>query len=67
MWNMKDYLILGSGSCDIGAHLAGVTAHAWGGEQDACGYVPAFWVAGVHRYAAADGGHAITAGCGQQL
>ena len=67
MWNMKDYLILGSVSCDICAHLAGVTAHARGGELDACGYMPTFRGAGDQCKPAADCGHAITAGGGQQL
>ena len=31
LWDMEDYFILGSASGQVGAHLAGVTAHACGG------------------------------------
>ena len=63
----KDYFTGSVSDAHIGAHLAGVTAHTWGGELDACGYVPAFWSVGGQCQAAADGGHTITAGGGQQL
>ena len=63
----KDYFTGSVSDARVGAHLAGITAHAWGGELDPSGYVPAFRVAGVQRQAAADGGHAIAAGGGLQL
>ena len=66
-WNIEDYFIILIPDTHIGAHLAGVTAHAWGGELDPCGYVPAVWSAGDQCQAAADGGHAVTAGGGQKL
>ena len=65
--NIEDYFIIWIPDAHICTHLAGVTAHARGGELDACGYVPAFRVAGDQRQPAADGGHTITAGGGQQL
>ena len=66
-WNLEDYFIKSGTSSHIGAHLAGVTAHARGGELDPCGYVPAVRVAGGQHQPAADGGHTITAGGGQKL
>ena len=37
MWDVEDYFIYGALSVDahVGAHTAGVAAHAWGGELDA--------------------------------
>ena len=64
---IEEYFIIRIPDTHIGAHLAGVTAHTWSGELDPCGYVPAFRGAGGQREAAADSGHAITAGGGQQL
>ena len=67
-WDIEDYFIILIPDTHICTHLAGVTAHAWGGELDPCGNVPAFRiVCGGQRQAAADGGNTITAGGGQQL
>ena len=67
-WNVEDYFIIRIPDAHICAHLAWVTAHTWGGELDACGYVPAVWiVCGGQHQAAADGGHTVPAGGGQQL
>ena len=66
-WDIEDYFIIRISDAHICAHLAGVTAHTWGGELDAGRYVPAFWVAGIQCQPAADGGHPVTAGGGQQL
>ena len=49
VWDIEDYFIIRIPDAHIGAHLAGVTAHARGGELDACGYVPAFRSAGDQR------------------
>ena len=49
IWDIEDYFIILIPDTHICAHLAGVTAHAWGGELDACGYVPAVWSAGGKR------------------
>ena len=65
--DIEDYFIILISDTHICAHLAGVTAHARGGELDACGYVPAFRGAGGKCQPAADGGHTVTAGGGQQL
>ena len=68
MWNMENYFIIRIPDTHIRAHLAGVTAHAQGGELDPCGYMPAVWIDGGGQCEpAADGGHTITAGAGQQL
>ena len=48
-WDIEDYFIIRIPDAHIAAHLAGVTAHARGGELDPCGYVPAFRVAGGQR------------------
>ena len=66
-WDIEDYFIILIPDAHIGTHLAWVTAHAWGGELDPCGNVPAFWAACVQCQPAADDGHAVTAGSGQQL
>ena len=66
-WDIEDYFIILIPDAHIRAHLARVTAHAWGGELNPCGYMPAVRVAGGQRQPAADGGHAIAAGGGQQL
>ncbi len=66
-WDIEDYFIILIPDAHICTHLAGVTAHARGGELDPCGYVPAVWVAGGQHQPAADGGHTITAGGDQQL
>ena len=42
LWDMEDYFIWDGASGQVGAHLAGVTAHARGGKLDFCGYAPAF-------------------------
>ena len=34
-WDIEDYFIICIPDAHVGAHLAGVTAHAWGGELDA--------------------------------
>lgn len=40
----------------VSAHQAGVETHAWSGEQNLCGEVPAFRMGGVcQREAAAEG------------
>ena len=67
VWNIEDYFIMLIPDAHICAHLAGVTAHARGGELDACGYVPAFRAVGGQCQPAADGDHATSAGGGQQL
>ena len=67
IWDIEDYFIWGGVGSKVGAQLAGVTAHAWGGELDACGYMPAFRIADGQCQPAADGGHAVTAGGVQQL
>ena len=67
-WDIEDYFIIRIPDAHIGAHLAGVTAYAWGGELNPCGYVPAFLiVCGGKCEPTADGGNTITAGGGQQL
>ena len=40
LWDMEDYFILGGSSGKVGAHLAGVAAHARGRELDLCRYAP---------------------------
>ena len=67
VWNIEDYFIMLIPYAHICAHLARVTAHSRGGELDPCGYVPVFRGVGVQRQSAADGGHTVTAGGGQQL
>ena len=47
--DIEDYFIICIPDAHIGSHLAGVTAHARGGELDPCGYVPAFRSAGGQR------------------
>ena len=66
-WDIEEYLIIWIPDAHICTHLAGVTAHARGGELNPCGYMPAFWATCGQRQPAADGGHAVTAGGGQQL
>ena len=66
-WDIEDYFIMLIPDAHICTHLAGVTAHSWGGELDPCGYVPAIWSIGGQCKPAADGGYTITAGGGQQL
>ena len=49
-WDIEDYFIMLIPDAHIGAHLAGITAHACGGELNPCRYVPAFLiVCGVQR------------------
>lgn len=67
IWNIEDYFIILIPDAHICTHLAGVTAHARGGELDPCGYVPVFWGACGQRQPAADGDHTITVGGRQQL
>ena len=67
IWDIEDYFIIRIPDAHVCTHLTGVTAHALGGELDPCGYVPMVWSAGGQCQAAADGGHAVTAGGGQQL
>ena len=43
LWDMEDYFIWGGSGGQVGAHFAGVTAHAWGGKLNPCGDVPTFW------------------------
>ena len=67
-WDIEDYFIILIPDAHVGAHLARITAHAWGGELDACGYVPAFRIISCGQCkAAADGCHTVIAGGGQQL
>ena len=67
-WDIEEYFIILIADTHICAHLAGITAHAWRGKLNPCGYVPAFLIdCGGQCQAAADGGHTITAGGGQQL
>ena len=35
-WDIEDYFIIRMPDAHICAHLAGVTAHAWGGELNFC-------------------------------
>ena len=50
IWDIEDYFIIRIPDAHVCTHLAGVTAHAWGGELDTCGYVPALHiVCGVQR------------------
>ena len=68
LWDMEDYFILSGTGGQVGAHLAGVRAHARGGELDAGGYIPAFRIVCAGQcQAAANGGHTITASGGLQL
>ena len=66
-WDIEDYFIIRIPDAHVCAHLAGVTAHARGGELDPCGCVPAVWSASGQCQTATDGGHTVTAGGGQQL
>ena len=42
IWDIEDYFIIRIPDAHVCTHLAGVTAHAWSGELDSGGEVPAF-------------------------